>query len=69
MIAVGAVIALAGLGAGFFAQPIHSAVQQAVSALWLLCGLIGLVISAIGLVLVFCSPASDRLGQSPHSSS
>lgn len=56
VIIIGAIVALGGLGAGFFAKPVYSAVQQVVSALWVLSGLAGLIIAAIGIAIVALRP-------------
>jgi hypothetical protein len=46
IIVVGALIGI--IGAGLLADPTNSALRQTVAALWLIAGLLGLVIAAIG---------------------
>jgi hypothetical protein len=48
VIVVGGLIAAIGLGAWLLADPTNSAFRQTVAALWLIAGLLGLVIAAIG---------------------
>jgi hypothetical protein len=50
VIFVGAFIAVIGLVAGLSAQPGDSAPRQTVAALWMIEGLLGLLISAVGIV-------------------
>jgi hypothetical protein len=50
VIFVGAFIAVIGLVAGLSAQPGDSAPRQTVAALWIIEGLLGLLISAVGIV-------------------
>jgi hypothetical protein len=50
VIFVGAFIAVIGLVTGLTAQPGDSAPRQTVAALWMIEGLLGLLISAVGIV-------------------
>jgi uncharacterized membrane protein len=47
---VGFVIAFVGLAAGLTADPEESAIRQIVAATWTLCGIVGLLIAAVGLL-------------------
>jgi hypothetical protein len=49
VIAVGALIAFIGLIVGLSADPENSALRQTVKALWVIQGLIGLLIAAVGI--------------------
>jgi hypothetical protein len=50
IIVAGIFIAVIGLGAWLIADPSNSAFRQTVAALWLIAGLLGLVITAIGVL-------------------
>jgi hypothetical protein len=50
LIAVGALITFVGLAAGLTADPENSAFRQTVKALWVIQGLIGLLIAAVGIL-------------------
>ena len=47
-IVLGLLIAVAGLSLGGFVDTSDSAIRQTVAALWMLCGLVGLLIAAVG---------------------
>ena len=50
MIIVGVLVAIIGLINGLAANPENSALRQTVSALWVIQGLIGLLIAAVGIL-------------------
>jgi hypothetical protein len=50
VIVAGGIIGVIGLGAWLVADPTNSALRQAVAALWLIAGLLGLLISAVGVL-------------------
>jgi hypothetical protein len=50
VIVVGILIAMIGLANGLFADPDNSALRQTVAALWVIQGLIGLLIAAVGVL-------------------
>lgn len=60
IIIVGVLTALIGLINGLFASPIASAFQQTVSALWVIQGLLGLLIAAIGFLGTTIARALNR---------
>jgi hypothetical protein len=49
VLAVGLLIAIIGLSYGLFADPGDSALRQTVAALWVIQGLLGLLIAAVGV--------------------
>ena len=65
VIFVGAFIAVIGLVAGLSAQPGDSAPRQTVAALWMIEGLLGLLISAVGVLGV--TVATGRVNSAPIS--
>jgi hypothetical protein len=50
VIVAGSLIGVIGLGAWLVADPTNSALRQAVAALWLIAGLLGLLIAAVGVL-------------------
>jgi hypothetical protein len=50
VIVIGTLIAAGGLVAGLFADPEDSALRQTVAALWVIQGLLGLIIAAVGVL-------------------
>jgi len=50
VIVVGVLIAIIGLINGLAADPLNSALRQTVSALWVIQGILGLLIAAVGIL-------------------
>jgi hypothetical protein len=50
VIVFGSLIGLIGLGAWLLADPTNSALRQTVAALWLIAGLLGFVVAAVGVL-------------------
>jgi cation transporter-like permease len=50
VIVIGALVALIGIFAWLFADTGDSALHQTVAALWLLAGILGILISAVGIL-------------------
>jgi len=59
VIVAGVFIALIGLLSGLAANPEHSAVRQTVAALWVIQGLLGLLIAAVGILGATIARAID----------
>ncbi|HVB16672.1 MAG TPA: hypothetical protein VNF04_09080 [Stellaceae bacterium] len=60
VIVVGVLIAIIGLINGLAADPLDSALRQTVSALWVIQGLLGLLIAAVGILGAGMVHAADR---------
>jgi hypothetical protein len=66
IIIAGLFIAAGGILSWLFADPTNSAVRQIVAALWLLCGLVGLIITAIGIATIVIERAVLFRGKPPR---